>query len=58
MPPWRRIKVSLVERTGSEAEALDLACQVIAYMTEATSMGMLRAGKKTREPEPRVQAID
>ncbi len=58
MPTWRRIKVSLVERTGSESAALDLACEILAYMTEATSMGMLRAGKKTRTPEPRVAEID
>ena len=51
MPTWRRIKVSLVERTGSEAAALDMACQLIAELVEGTSMGMLRAGKKSAVPE-------
>lgn len=58
MPPWRRIKVSLVERTGSEAAALDMACQLIAELIDGASMGMLRAGKKARAPEPRVPEID
>lgn len=58
MPTWRRIKVSLVERTGSESAALDAACELIAQLIAGTSMGMLRAGKKARPPEPRVPPID
>ena len=58
MPPWRRITVSLVERTGSEAAALDMACQLIAELIEGASMGMLRAGKKGLAPERRVESID
>ena len=58
MPPWRRIKVSLVERTGSETAALDMACQLIAELIEGASMGMLRAGKKGLAPERRVESID
>lgn len=58
MPTWRRIKVSLVERTGSESAALDAACELIAELIAGTSMGMLRAGKKSRPPEQRGEAID
>lgn len=58
MPPWRRIKVSLVERSGDTEKALDLACEIIAYMLEGTSMGMLRAGKKGRTPEYRPDPIE
>lgn len=58
MPTWRRIKVSLVERTGSESAALDMASQLIAELIAGTSMGMLRAGKKARPPERVVPEID
>lgn len=58
MPTWRSIKVSLVERTGNEAAALDMACQLIAELIEGASMGMLRAGKKGLAPDPRVTPID
>lgn len=58
MPTWRRIKVSLVERTGSESAALDMASQLIAELIAGASMGMLRAGKRGAAPERRVEAID
>ena len=58
MPPWRHLKVGLVEKTGGVEQALDFACQIIAYMTEATSMGMMRAGKTDRKPEYRPDPIE
>lgn len=58
MKPARRVKVELVERTGGMNEALDLACEIIVWLIGGSSMGMLRAGKKGREPEPRAEPVE
>jgi hypothetical protein len=44
-----RIKVLLVETAGDTEAALDLACKTLARLMPATSMGMLRCGKKARD---------
>ena len=58
MPPWRHIKVGLVEKTGGVEQALDFACDLIVYLLEGTSMGMMRAGKKGKTPEYRPDPIE
>lgn len=48
MKPDTLLKEFLVERFGSFEAALDIACQALAEIIPATSMGMLRCGKKAR----------
>lgn len=49
MTPDRRMLVYLVEKFGSVEAALEAACSMIVDMMPATSMGMLRCGKKARD---------
>ena len=49
MTPDRRMLVYLVEKFGSVDDALEAACKMIVDMLPATSMGMLRCGKKARD---------
>ena len=58
MPPWRHLKVGLVEKTGGVEPALDFACDLIVYLLEGTSIGMLRAGKTDWEPGKKPDPIE
>ena len=49
MTPDRRMLVYLVEKFGTPEAALEAACKMIVDMMPATSMGMLRCGKKARD---------